>query len=443
MGKNNSDLPKKIIAWMAAIMAVVKTGDAVTNGGFKKWRQEKCDQLVGNDKKNAPSQSIPAAASPTPANSPNAPRPANSPGKIKLADDWIHSGYRVVLLAPKKTGKTTLAMTIAYDLAQGRAPRVFDLEEEIPRQYVIYYQFDLDGDDLRDCYPSATQYREWMEVYCIAGGLEAKSLFEDAKRRILKREYPMVTVFVDNLDKIRSGKSQGTATTDDAFFDSLDIFRAEMKNMGYQVTVIVLNHATYRKGTQAPVWRPVTEVYMRGSTSTSNRLDVLHSVGPTREDKSVMVIRECFTRHREALEDEKVAIVRRVKSPDLQFVFDRWDNINNVLPLKSTYGKASKPENRTLQQKKEEGEPKKRGGNIDWTDDMLLRAAEVIETLTSEAEKAGNSQPSYQAVADAIRVEFCFEKYEKTQAKRLIERLREERLIGPKTLIVELKNCSA
>ena len=138
MGKNNSDLPKKIIAWMAAIMAVVKTGDAVTNGGFKKWRQEKWDQLVGNDKKNAPSQSIPAAASPTPANSPNAPRPANSPGKIKLADDWIHSGDRVVLLAPKKTGKTTLAMTIAYDLAQGRAPRVFDLEEEIPRQYVIY-----------------------------------------------------------------------------------------------------------------------------------------------------------------------------------------------------------------------------------------------------------------------------------------------------------------
>ena len=74
---------------------------------------------------------------------------------------------------------------------------------------------------------------------------------------------------------------------------------------------------------------------------------------------------------------------------------------------------------------------------------MLLRAAEVIEAMTTDAEQGGKPQPSYQAVADAIREEFNFEKYEKTQAKRLIEKLREERLIGPKALIVELKNCRA
>lgn len=377
-----------------------------------------------------------------PANDPNAPRPANEPGKVRLADDWIHSHDRVMMLAPKKCGKTTLTMTIAYDLCQGRAPRVLGLDEEIPRQYVIYYQFDLDKDQLNENYPSTKKYFEWLEILCTSG-FEAKALFDDAKVRIEKRMHRMVTLIVDNLDKISSGKETGTWRSDEAFLKNLDDFRDEMKRKGYQVTTIVLNHAVYKKQQQAPVWEPVTDVYMRGSQAASNRVDVLVSLGPTREGRSVLVMRDCLNRHREAWAGEKVAILRRVRETDLQCVFERWDEEKNVLPLKPNHRTSAKPENRTLQQKQEDEEKGKRGRNIDWTDDMLLRAAEIIEVQYTEAEQAG-TQVSLRELAKMLKEEFGFENFAPTQVERLIKRLKSEGLLeSSETLIVEMKERSA
>lgn len=377
---------------------------------------------------------------PRPANDPNAPKPANRPNRVKLAGDWFHSHDRVVLLAPKKCGKTTLAMTIAYDLCQGKSPRVFDQMDNIPQQYVIYYQFDLDEEALNEYYPSAKELYPWLEIICVPG-FEVGSFFEDAQNRINKRNHPMVTIFVDNLDKIRAGKAMGKPYSDEKFFEHLDIFRNDMRKEGYQVTTIILNHT--KASWKSDKCIPVTEEYMRGSEDVNRRVDQLFSLGPTREGESVKMIRDCLNRHRSRLDE--VIVVRRINIPDMMLDFERWDNEDNMLPLKKTYGKKSNSEKQTLHQRVGENENNKRvrRENINWSDDMLLAAAEIIDKMYFEAKQHKVDEPSLSALAEAIKNEFHFERFEKQQVKRLIEHLQSQGILESKTLIIEMANRTA
>lgn len=299
------------------------------------------------------------AAKPTKPRQPRTTQQRNfTPSRVKLARDWFHVGDRVVMLVGPNCGETAtiLAMTIACDLCQGKAPRVFDLNEEIPRQRVIYYQFNIGRESLRERFLNIEQYAPWLEVIH-ATSYELKRLIEDVEKRIWREKLKMATIIIDDLDKLSIDGQKKTWETEKKIHEEIDAFRRRMKKKRCWITTIILSKAIRTDDKKHKYWLPVVTSMTRGGHKEMRYVtDALFSLGPTRMGHSVKMIRDCINRNRTPWEGKRVAIVSRCDTYTRgeYMEFKEWSTDRKYLPLTPDERKAIEQIRRRERKKKDD-----------------------------------------------------------------------------------------
>lgn len=157
-----------------------------------------------------------------------------------LIDDWLYDNDLVVLFGPPKAGKTTLAMQIARDLAEGRLSEVFPMECPRQKQWVFYYHLEMTQEEVMTDYPDLLHNAHNIDYFIRPKGInDAKNLVDDIRAQIEKRRKSTVTVIVDNLSKLGGG----TAVSDKKVLKYIGELKDEMaEKYKVKLTVILLNH---------------------------------------------------------------------------------------------------------------------------------------------------------------------------------------------------------
>lgn len=441
MGKKNESLlewfMKKILGLIAfgiaaiiiAIMGIFGEGAKVwaskivynctgfKSAIYKKWEKEKEQEKrkaeqkrkkeLEEQLKNTPPPQTPAFT---------VEQAANVPDREWLIDDWLFDNDLAVLFGPPKAGKSTLAMQIARDLAEGRLSDVFPMECPRQRQWVFYYHLEMTPEEVMKDYPDLLPAKN-IDYFIRPKGINtARKLVDDIRTQIVKQKKKNITVIVDNISKL------GDATSDKKLLDYIGELKDDMaEKHGVKLTVILLNHTHEDKYKDYAKLGPNM---MRGSENLYRQVGLLFCINNTCEGDAIKMIK--MNARRNAANKKEVIVVQRSMTPEGRGCFNylRDDDEIQLLPPKLSYKK-------TIVGEDEKNDPRtktKRGDNLRLTPEQEARIVEIYHLC------GDNQNAAAKAVRDSKEELLSdIEKFAPIQVGRIVKKYENQQ----KTTVIE------
>lgn len=336
-----------------------------------------------------------------------------------LIDDWLYDNDLVVLFGPPKSGKSTLAMQMARDLAEGRLSEVFPMECPRQKQWVFYYHLEMTQEEVMTDYPDLLHNAHNIDYFIRPKGInDAKNLVDDIRAQIEKRRKSTVTVIVDNLSRLGGG----TAVSDKKVLKYIGELKDEMaEKYKVKLTIILLNHTDRDKYKEYAKLEPNM---MRGSENLYREVGLLFSINNTCEGEDIKMIK--MNARRGAAKKTEVIVVQRCKTPGGRWCFNYLrddDEVSLLLPKlsykKTIVGKEQNDVTDTMP---------KRGKNLKLTLEQEARIVEIYhllgDNLNAAAKAVRESEEELLREIEKfapLQVDRIVKKYEKQSKPPIVE----------------------
>lgn len=325
------------------------------------------------------------------------------PEREWLIDGWLFNNDLAVLFGPPKAGKSTLAMQIARDLAEGRTSEVFPMDCARQKQWVLYYHLEMTAEEVKADCPDLLPAPNISYLIQPEGIETPQSLVDDIRKQIEMIKVQAFTVIVDNISKI------GNATTDDKLLRLLaSLYREMKKKYRKDLTILLLNHTD---GDKYKEYAPLDSPMMRGSQNVWRQAGLLFSINNTCEGENIKMIK--MNDRRNAKREPDVIVVERYQTPQGrgQFRYVRKDAEEELLQTKFTPRKAG------IHNQAEGGEEAKptRGRNLKLTIEQKQRIVEIYHNCAGNLNAAARA---IQGSGEELLREI--EKFTPTQVSRIV-----------------------
>lgn len=342
-----------------------------------------------------------------------------------LIDDWLYDNDLVVLFGPPKAGKSTLAMQMARDLAEGRLSEVFPMECPRQKQWVFYYHLEMTQEEVMTDYPDLLHNAHNIDYFIRPKGInEAKNLVDDIRAQIEKRRKSSVTVIVDNISRLGGG----TAVSDKKVLKYIGELKDEMaEKYKVKLTIILLNHTD---GDKYKEYAKLEPNMMRGSENLYREVGLLFSINNTCEGEDIKMIK--MNARRGAAKKTEVIVVQRCKTPEGRCCFNYLrddDEVSLLLPKlsykKTIVGKEQNDVSDTMP---------KRGKNLKLTPEQEIRIVEMYHLLDDNLN--ATAKAVRESGEDLLKE---IEKFAPLQVDRIVKKYEKQ----SKTPIIELQKKMA
>ena len=415
-----------IISAGEAIGILIKGTDKMTGGGVKRLSAKVWYKVTGIKTKiyeqmekeaaaEAEKEDPKQGANVNVVNAPNNPKKTTiTPTDAIIIDEWIEAGDMVYIVAPSGVGKSTLAYSLACAMARGEATV---LNPEVPalKHQVLYYQLDMREASVRKNYPHLVDYFPMLECVVVSGGIDCDNLVEEIRERIKKTKDAFVTVFIDNLNRV---KMKGR------LHEEMERLREEVKETDNKIlTTVILNHTSTDYDNKRS-YMPIRMSDAEGFKDDPRNCDAFIALNNTCMGEGYVMISQ--VKRRTGKTKKEVIVVGREPNPHLHFEYLDEACQEDMLPLKKTYGREI-PENRTLQQELAEKKAKKsRGESLKLTPEQKAKIVEIYHACGDNyAETARRVNASNDELLRAIN------NYAPMQVKRIVDKFEKE----PQTVV--------
>ena len=278
-------------------------------------------------------------------------KPSESIESSQLCGEILGKGDCLTLYSNAKEGKSTLAMGMCIDIANGMKSKLFKDEHITHTQRptrVIYYDSESSIRDLQNRYKekelaspkgqSNSQVPSYPNNLSIVRGTftSVDALFDDIERRAREHNSDVV-VCIDNLANIIPNDSKQNI---DRMFFRQKMIKSEFEAKGYSATFIIVTHT--------PKTAPGKKnENIKGSSQILNLSTTVVELLPTDLGREYKQLKIQFCRKPNSLQD-KFIILKRVEIPYLHFEYcdrkdikDESDAVDTYIP--KTYFTSKSP----------------------------------------------------------------------------------------------------
>lgn len=270
----------------------------------------------------------------------------------QLCGEILGKGDCLTLYSNAKEGKSTLAMGMCIDIANGMKSKLFKNENITHTQRptrVIYYDSESSIRDLQNRYKekelaspkgqSNSQVSSYPNNLSIVRGTftSVDALFDDIERRAREHNSDVV-VCIDNLANIIPNDSKQNI---DKMFFRQKMIKSEFEAKGYSATFIIVTHT--------PKTAPGKKnENIKGSSQILNLSTTVVELLPTDLGREYKQLKIQFCRKPNSLQD-KFIILKRVEIPYLHFEYcdrkdikDESDAVDTYVPKTNFTSKSPK-----------------------------------------------------------------------------------------------------